>query len=210
MSSKSDLSNIPISKLMTLTGFQAACFTIIGLTLYQFSGRDLATFLSVAPWEIALGAALAGALIALGAALSRLFPDYADWLIRSQAGNYPFLKQRLSLAAITFISFCAGLGEEALFRGGVQLLLGDYLPVSLAILIASLMFALIHFAQPVISALILVIGTIFGVVYWYTGSLTAVIIGHAVYDVYALWALQEGMHRLRVFDDPSEDAAPVV
>ena len=27
-------------------------------------------------------------------------------------------------------------------------------------------------------------------------------IGHAVYDVWALWFIQEEMHRLRVFDEP--------
>ncbi len=210
MSDMSKLADIPTSKLLTLTAFQAICFTVIGLGMHQFSGRAIAGFISAAAWEIALGAALAGGLIFIGAALLRFFPGYGDWLIRSQAGSYPFLRNRLSLRAIVFISICAGLGEETLFRGGVQVLLSNYLPVMAAILLASLMFALIHFAQPAISAIILVIGAIFGAAYWYTGSLMAVIIGHAVYDVYALWALQEGMHRLRVFDDTIEDAAPVV
>ncbi len=209
MNDKTALADLPLSKLLSFIGAQAVCFTAFGAVLWAFGDRPLGAFITTAAWEIGYGVALAGVLIAIAAALSRIFPAWADWLVRSQAGNYPFLKQRLSMAAIIFISICAGLGEEALFRGGVQVLLGDYLPVALAILIASCAFALIHFAQPVISAMIFLIGAIFGLVYWQTGSLLTVVIGHAVYDVYALWALQEGMHRLGVFDDPGEDASPV-
>ncbi len=208
MTDKSDLADMPVSKVLTLTGFQTVCFAFIGAALWVIGDRSLESLVSFRAWEIGYGVALAGALIAFGMVLTRLFPDYADWLVRSQVRNYPFLKKRLSMPAIIFISICAGVGEEALFRGGVQVLLGDYMPMALAILTASTLFAAIHFAQPAISAIILVIGAIFGVFYWQTGSLLMVMIGHAIYDIYALWALQEGMHRLQVFGAVEDQAEP--
>ena len=128
--------------------------------------------------------------------------------MRAQARNYPFLKHRISLAAIIFISICAGVGEEVFFRGGLQTVLGDYVPLPFAIALASALFAIVHFAQPLNSALIFVIGCLFGLVYWATGSLLTVIFAHMVYDIYALWALQNAMHEFGVFDEPPSAPLP--
>lgn len=198
------LADIPLGKVLALIGVQALSFVTIGAALWTLADRPLGTFVTTSLIETCQGLLLALALIAVFGALGRAFPRYAEWLVRSQARQYPFLKNRISITAIIFISLCAGIGEEALFRGGIQTVLGDYLPIPLALALAAALFALIHFAQPVISALIFVIGCLFGAVYWHTGSLLTVMIGHAVYDIYALWAVQETMHRLGVFDNPAQ------
>ena len=96
------------------------------------------------------------------------------------------------------VSLGAGIGEEALFRGGVQTLAGEYMPAPLAVLVASALFAFVHMAKPPIAAIIFSIGVLFGTIYWQTGSLLMVMIGHALYDVFAIWYLQKEMHRLGV------------
>ena len=202
------MADMPLPKVLTLIGVQTAIFAALGLALWVFSGRPTSAFVTTSALEIGQGLALAAALIATSAGLARLFPRYVEWLVRSQASNYPFLKHGISIPAIVFISLCAGVGEEALFRGGLQTLLADHIPISAATALAALLFALIHFAKPLNSALIFAIGCLFGAIYWQTGSLLIVITGHAVYDVYALWSLQKEMHRLGVFDEPGSKTLP--
>ena len=151
---------------------------------------------------------LAGALIALAAVLFRGFPRIGERLVRLQAPGFAFFGRRLSLPMIVLISVGAGVGEEALFRGGLQTLIGDHLGVAAAILLSSAAFAAIHLARPVITALLLVIGAIFGVFYWQTGSLLAAMIGHALYDIWALRYLHREMHRLGLFDAPGPPPGP--
>ncbi|MGB3470140.1 MAG: CPBP family intramembrane glutamic endopeptidase [Erythrobacter sp.] len=191
-------------KILGFISLQAAAFVGIGWGLWHLSGRPHSGFVTIGAWEIGYGVALAAVLIGLAIALTRLFPAASEWLVRSQAGNYPFLKGGISFPAIILISICAGLGEEALFRGGIQTLLGDYVSAPLAIIVAAALFAVIHFAKPVVSALIFAIGCVFGAVYLATGSLLAVIVAHSVYDVYAIWSLQEAMARLNLSDNAGE------
>ena len=193
--------DMPLSKILALIGFQATAFALVGWSLWALSHDTSLPFITFARWEIGYGLALGGALIITSAALAALSPALMEKLVRAQADTYPFLKDKLALGPIVFLSLCAGIGEEALFRGGLQTLLGDNLPYPYPVLIAALAFALIHFAKPLNSALIVVIGCLFGVIYAATGSLLTVMIGHAVYDIYAIWALQEAFHRLGVFDD---------
>ncbi len=202
------LADMPVSKVLLYVGLQAAFFTLIGWGLWAWMDRPALQFVTFDWTQTGQGMALALALIALSLVLTKLFPEQTEKLIRSQARNYPFLKHRISIAAIIFVSLCAGVGEEALFRGGLQTLLGDTLPLPIAIALAAALFAAIHFAQPLNSALIFIIGATFGVIYWQTGSLLTVMIGHAVYDIYAIWALQKAMHELGVFDEEPQSPSP--
>lgn len=202
------LAEMPLWKLLLTVGLQAFAFTMVGWAIWVLSGRPRADFLGFAAWEVGYGMALALALILISFALAKAFPKHADSLVREQARRYPFLKNRISIGAILFISICAGLGEEALFRGGLQVLFSDYAPAPLAIALASGLFAAIHLAKPLNTALIFAIGALFGVVYWQSGSLLAVIIAHTVYDIYALWALQNAMHELDVFGESEPTALP--
>lgn len=195
-------------KLLGVTALQLAVFGGLGLLLWHLSGRDLAGLVTFSLTEALLGVGLAGALIALAAVLFRGFPRIGERLVRLQAPGFAFFGRRLSLPMIVLISVGAGVGEEALFRGGLQTLIGDHLGVAAAILLSSAAFAAIHLARPVITALLLVIGAIFGVFYWQTGSLLAAMIGHALYDIWALRYLHREMHRLGLFDAPGPPPGP--
>lgn len=188
-------------------GLQATAFIGLGLFMWWASGRDILSFVSFGAFDIGLGIALAAGMIFTGMIIFTSFPALSEKLVRMQAENYAFLENWLGWPMIIFISICAGFGEEALFRGGMQTWLGDYVPMWLAIGASSAVFAVIHFAKPVIAALIFAIGVFFGIAYIWSGSLLAVMIAHMLYDVYALWFLQKEMHRLRIFDGTEEAPA---
>lgn len=184
--------------------FQALLFVIIGISLWSLSGRELSSYVSIDLTQIAYGVALGAGLIAVAHGLFAAFPKYSEFLCRSQAKNFAFLEKNVGWGGIILISLCAGIGEEALFRGGLQTLLGDYVSLPLAIVASSIVFALIHFSKPIILLLIFIIGSLFGVAYWYTESLLAVMIAHALYDVYAIWYLKRMLHKLDAFPPPPE------
>lgn len=193
---RDDKPALPLKKLLLLLGLQAATMGGLGCLLWLWSGRDTADFVSLSMPEIAQGAALAAILVAAAYASFRAFPKISEQLVRMQAKTYEFLGPKLGWPAIVAISISAGVGEEALFRGGLQTILGDHLGVPAAIVLSSALFAVIHMGKPVITALLFVVGGIFGVVYWLTGSLLAVMIGHALYDVWALRYLHREFVRL--------------
>ncbi|MBD59861.1 MAG: CPBP family intramembrane metalloprotease [Citromicrobium sp.] len=186
--------------ILALLSAQTLAFTLIGLALWWVSGRPLGSFVSFDTDEVAIGLALAGVLVALAALTFYGLPRISEHLIRAQADNFSFLADPLPFWAVVIVSLGAGIGEEALFRAGVQTLAADYVGAPLAILLAAALFALVHFSKPVVGVLIFLIGAVFGLVYWQTGSLLAVALAHALYDVFALWYVQKEMHRLGVFD----------
>ncbi|MGB7408076.1 MAG: CPBP family intramembrane glutamic endopeptidase [Pontixanthobacter sp.] len=204
MRSQAELETITAREILPLFTLQAVLFTAAGLGLWYASGRSAAAFVVVDPHAIFWGLALAATMIAFAYGVFRGVPEWGDHLVRLQRENFAFLKQPFSLAAIVWLSICAGVGEEALFRGGLQTLLTDYIGATPAILIASALFALIHLGKPILTALIFVIGVLFGYVYAQTGSLLLVMIAHTVYDVFAIWYLRRRMFALGLFDVADE------
>ncbi len=199
-----EMRKMSVADICKSLGAQATLFVAIGLLLWWISDRPLTGFVTVDLRQIALGIGLGLAMIAVAAAIFQSMPQLAEKLTRLQAKNFAFLEKRLSIPVIIFFSICAGVGEEALFRGGLQTLMGDYVALPLAVIFSSLIFALIHFAKPLIAIIIFAIGALFGVFYIWSGSLLAVMIGHALYDVYAIWFLQKEMHRLKLFEQPKD------
>ncbi len=199
-----EMRKMSVADICKSLGAQATLFVGLGVLLWWISDRPLAGFVTVDLKQIALGIGLGLAMIAVAAATFHGLPQLAEKLTRLQAKNFAFLEKRLSMPVIIFFSICAGVGEEALFRGGLQTLMGDYVSLPLAVIFASLIFALIHFAKPLIAVIIFAIGALFGVFYIWSGSLLAVMIGHALYDVYAIWFLQKEMHRLELFEQPKD------
>ena len=205
-----DLNEMSTRSLALAISAQAGLFIAVGFGLWALSGRDLFAFVTFEAWEWTLGLALGGGMIAVAYATFVLFPRFCDMMTRMQARNYAFLNNNSSAPMILLMSLCAGIGEEALFRGGLQTLLGDYTPLPLAIIVASLAFALIHFAKPLVAGIIFAIGALFGIVYEWSGSLLAVMIGHAVYDIFAIWFLIRQMKRLGLDQQPPrEENTPV-
>ncbi len=193
-----------VADICKTLGFQTIIFTGLGAGLWVLSGQEILQFVTIDLWQVSLGIAIGLGMIAVAAATFSLFPSYSEKITRLQSKNFAFLEKRMTMPVIIFMSICAGVGEEALFRGGLQTFLGGYVPIWLAIALSSIVFMLIHYARPLIAVIIFIIGSIFGVIYFWTGSLLAVMIGHAVYDVYAFWFLKREMHRLSLFEQPDE------
>jgi membrane protease YdiL (CAAX protease family) len=84
------------------------------------------------------------------------------------------------------VALLAGVGEELLFRVGLQALLTNYVSIYLAIFIPALVFGLLHFLSWPYFISATLMGLVFGVVYHFTQSVMLVIVWHAVYDLIAL------------------------
>lgn len=90
------------------------------------------------------------------------------------------------------LSFLAGLGEEALFRGIIQGLLGQWLGTVAGLLLASGLFGLLHFITPTYAVLATLMGIYLGVWWLATENLVVVIVAHAFYDFVALvWLVRQ-------------------
>lgn len=182
--------------VLSVLAIQAGVFTAIGAFLWHWSGRPLGGFIDL-DWRSALqGAAFGLAMIGLVATAFRLRPDFLEWTARLQARVGEVLGRTISLPVAVWISLCAGIGEEALFRGGLMPLATDTIGAPLAMVATSLAFALFHMAKPPIAAMLFAIGLVFAAVFWFTGSLMTVIVGHVVYDIWAIIALHRELARL--------------
>lgn len=190
---------IPLGKLAQGLGLQTVILCAAGAALWHFSGRELARFVDLSWISAAHGFLFGGALIAAAALVFRLFPRVLEHTSRLQSKMAALFTARSNTGTFAWIALCAGIGEEAFFRGGLQTLLSDHIGVAPAIVVGAAGFALIHLAKPLIGAVIFVIGIVFGAVFWWTGSLLAVMIGHAVYDLWALRMLHRELGRLGYF-----------
>ncbi len=97
------------------------------------------------------------------------------------------------------ISFLAGVGEELLFRGVLQVALvqwtGEFLPHSpaaarvgdwMAIVAVAVLFGLMHAVNASYAVLATLMGLYLGWLWMATGNLAVPIVAHAVYDFLAL------------------------
>ncbi len=201
MSDDKSTKSLSTASLLSLMSLQTALLVLLGIGLWWVSGRALSDLISVDLRQIGLGLAIGTGLSVVVGIVFYSFPKVSEALVRAQGHNLKFLENRLSIGAIIVISIGAGVGEEVLFRAGVLSLASDYMAMPLAILLSSLLFALVHLAKPIISAIIFGIGCFFAVVYVQTGSLLAIIIGHALYDVFALWYVQKELRRIGYFEE---------
>lgn len=192
---------LPDGSLVLLMGMQAAFLTLIGVIIWAGTGRAVWRFAVVTPEAVLSGIALGGGLVLLGMAIERLFPHLYEQTARLQQTSAKLLGSRHNWAMFVWISVCAGLGEEALFRGGIQTFLADHIGNVAAVMVSALAFALVHLAKPPIAAVIFVLGALFGAVYAITDSLVTVMIGHAAYDIWATRTLYRTLERLRLLPD---------
>jgi uncharacterized protein len=166
----------------------------VGLAIWWGTGRDLADFVGLGTEDLIVGAVTAAVLIGSMQAILILVPGFLSWAAEQQRELFEH-GRAYAPAHILVISIGAGIGEEALFRGGLQTVLGDHLPAWAAIALVSFAFAAVHLKQRVVSAFIFFYGAAFGAVYHYSGSLAGVMIAHALFDVWALFVLQREMER---------------
>jgi uncharacterized protein len=104
-------------------------------------------------------------------------------LVVEQLG--PLLAPR-SPVELALLAALAGLAEEILFRGVLQVGLTRLLPESGALLVAGAAFGLAHFITPAYAVLAGLAGLYLGGLFLLQGSLTAPIVAHVVYDLVAL------------------------
>jgi len=91
-----------------------------------------------------------------------------------------------SPVSLVLLAALAGLAEELLFRGVVQIGLARLLPDWGALLVASAAFGLAHFVTPTYAVLASLAGLYLGGLFCLQGSLTAPIVAHTLYDIVAL------------------------
>lgn len=113
-------------------------------------------------------------------------------LLRQIVKIYP----AFTLTQILIISALAGFGEELLMRGILQVFITEHLGVFLGILIASLVFGLLHFLSLIYVVTTFLIGCLFGVAFHLTQDLLLVMVAHAVYDVFAFIGIKKVLLKL--------------
>jgi membrane protease YdiL (CAAX protease family) len=166
---------------------------------------DLKTALyGVTPvWQqIGLGA-LAGLVIAIVAQfiiaspiLEKVNVQYANVL-----GRF-----KLNLSEITFVSLCAGVGEEILFRGAIQPFFG--------IIITSFLFVAIHgYINPfnwrlTIYGLYMTIGICILGYLSNTQGLLSAITAHTIIDIYLLYFLQKTAGQIPISENHNLEDTP--
>ena len=89
------------------------------------------------------------------------------------------------------LALTAGIAEEALFRGVVQGGLTDLVGWLPALLIASVLFGVVHWLTGLYALLAGVVGLYLGGLYLLTGNLLVPIVVHALYDMVALGYLRK-------------------
>jgi membrane protease YdiL (CAAX protease family) len=99
-----------------------------------------------------------------------------------------------SLGELAVISALAGLGEEMLFRGVLQAVLGDWLGTWSGLLLAAAAFGLAHAITPTYAVLAGLMGAYLGALWLLTGGLVAPAVAHGVYDFVALVYLTRARH----------------
>jgi hypothetical protein len=107
-----------------------------------------------------------------------------------------FMRDRLrplfvgcSMVELVTLALLAGVAEEALFRGVVQLGTSRWLTPGEGLMIASLLFGLVHFLTISYAALATLVGLYLGGLLLISGNLLVPIVVHAVYDLIALVVL---------------------
>lgn len=178
---------------------------IAALTIGAWLSRSPLDALSVRPTSALVGVAAAAAPLAIVATLVKLRPPGLRSLFDRFESDVMPLFSRWTLAELAMVSLAAGLGEELLFRGLLQLELTRWFSTSAAIVLASVAFGLAHplsFAYVIMAALM---GAYLGGLLVATGDLLAPISCHAAYDFGALiWFARRAARR----NDDQPTAAP--
>ena len=105
-----------------------------------------------------------------------------EYFIITPAAAFPAFEIKYLMRDLVYMVVFVGLGEELLFRGLVQRDITNLLGWKWGLLIASLMFMIMHLTWRSIPELgfTLFAGLVFGYLYYRTRSLTAPIIAHGV------------------------------
>jgi membrane protease YdiL (CAAX protease family) len=106
------------------------------------------------------------------------------------------------------ISVFAGVGEEMLFRGLMQDVFARWMPLGLAVALASLLFGLMHAVTPAYAVLAGAMGAYLGGVYLWADNLLAAVVAHGAYDFVVLLYLMYGPGSEQEEGADQEEQAP--
>lgn len=114
-----------------------------------------------------------------GAAAVRKLLEWVESQVRVLLGS-------ASTAQLVAISLLAGVAEELLFRGVIQVSLQQLLGPVGGLLVASALFGAAHWISVAYVAFASLMGLYLGLLYWMTGNLLVPVIIHGLYDFLAL------------------------
>ncbi len=126
------------------------------------------------------------ALLALGLGW---LPGVQSPLVRIKQLSEEFIREwfaSCSVLQLGLISLLAGIGEEMLFRGVIQDTLSAWINPLAGIVLASLLFGLMHPITPFYVVLAALMGAFLGWIFIVTDNLLPAIITHGLYDFLAL------------------------
>jgi len=170
---------------------------LIGISITGLSAKDLALSDELYSWSIVVGIiagiALYGVIYLLTILVFNKFTQMPDLM---QKLHYLF--RHFTWPQIVIISLMAGLGEELLFRGFIQTHAVSIFNPFIGIVVASLLFGVVHALSKIYILVTFGMGVILGSVYFYLDSLILVIVIHAVYDVLAFAILVKYPHYLGI------------
>jgi membrane protease YdiL (CAAX protease family) len=112
-----------------------------------------------------------------------------------------------SISQFAMVAVLAGVGEELLFRGAMQSILGNWTTPVIGLVITSLLFGLAHALSKLYFVFAVAVGAFLG---WMTlkyNDLVAPMVAHAVYDFLALVYLSRRKARLADNSKPVKDNA---
>lgn len=126
-----------------------------------------------------------GLLVILTLATRSKWPPFAqlEEIVREFVAQF---FARAKLVDLAIVSALAGVAEEALFRGVLQVSMVGAVGTVPAVGIAALLFGLAHCITPTYAIAATAIGALFGALLVATGDLAAPIVAHALYDFLAL------------------------
>jgi membrane protease YdiL (CAAX protease family) len=110
-------------------------------------------------------------------------------LVRIKQLSEEFIREwftSCSVPQLALISLSAGIGEEMLFRGVIQETLSAWIDPLTGIVLASLLFGLMHPITPFYIVLAALMGAFLGWIFVVTDNLLPAIITHGLYDFLAL------------------------
>lgn len=155
-----------------------AALLLAAAVLGALGGRDAFVLGDPAVFSLALGVATACGTVALGVILYRLLPVLR--VISDELA--PLLVDGARARDLILVAVVSGVGEEALFRGALQPVLG--------ILVTSLLFGALHVGPDrrylVWTVWAVGAGLLFGALYEWTGGILAPVTAHVLHNAATL------------------------
>jgi len=137
-------------------------------------------------WAMPLGVIFGVLLYGLCFCLTCWRPFYTPSM-KDLMRNLHKLFKNFSWFNIILISCFASIGEELLLRGALQTWLVGIVNPLIGVLVASIVFGLMHYLSRIYVLVTTLLGILFGVGLVFTDSILFVIVGHTVYDVCAFF-----------------------